>query len=349
MYAFPSHAVCLAPLLWSCGGVAGSQQESPPNRDEPPVVNTTEESLPPAAGTGPDIAQTTTDGGIGSGALPPQDPTAAPSLEQACNLLQSGAAENTATFASTTEALAELEDGAWILCENAGTYPFDGFVVNGGNWHHLRRDTGGFSHLEGFEHEGFMQVVDRSDGGWDTPYQIDFLATAWNWYGASLYAGRLQIQLDGRQPFVWLMQAAVVAAPQDLPFQPGERAGAAACGFGERRMRNVAMTATLATQALRGRWMRCSGEMPAMLEFEGQDNLLIRDQLGVLQSTTTFRFANELPDPGNLPGTLLMSLGSLDGIEVFNVALSETPLKLYFAVPAPDRERMLVSIYSALP
>jgi hypothetical protein len=46
----------------------------------------------------------------------------------------------------------------------------------------------------------------------------------WNWYGA-LYPGRLQIQLDGRLPFVWMVQAAVVAAPQELPFEPANALG----------------------------------------------------------------------------------------------------------------------------
>ena len=50
----------------------------------------------------------------------------------------------------------------------------------------------------------------------------------------------------------------------------------------------------------------------------------------------------------NLPGTLLLSLGSLDGIEPFTVALSETPLKLYLAVPDANHEELLVSIYTAL-
>jgi hypothetical protein len=35
-----------------------------------------------------------------------------------------------------------------MLCENAGT-TFDGFVVTE-DWHYLRRDASGFSHLEGF-------------------------------------------------------------------------------------------------------------------------------------------------------------------------------------------------------
>jgi len=349
------HSVWLALSLWSCGGVVETRQESPPDRDERPVVSTSGDTPAPAAGTSPQSAFPSAGGSSASATdptpqLPSPGPTAPPSLEQACSVFQNGApSDGPAPFASSSDALAALQDGAWMLCENAGTYPFDGFVVSGEYWHHLRRDASGFSHLEGFGHEGFMQVVDRGDGGWDAPYQIDFLATAWNWYGASLYPGRLQIQLDGRLPFVWMVQAAVVAAPQELPFEPGERAGAAACAFGERGMRNVAMSATVATQALSGRWLRCSGELPEVLEFEGRDTLLIRDQQGALQSTTTFRFGNELPDTGNLPGTLFLSLGSLDGIEAFNVALSETPLKLYLTVVSPDRERLLVSIYTALP
>jgi hypothetical protein len=145
------HAVWLALLSWSCGGLAGRREESSPNRDERPVVSTAEDTLAPAAGTRRESALPSADSPSASATdptpqLPTPGPTGPPFLEQACTMFQRGTpSDEPARFASTADALAELEDGAWMLCENAGTYPFDGFVVSGGTWHHLRRDASGRS------------------------------------------------------------------------------------------------------------------------------------------------------------------------------------------------------------
>jgi hypothetical protein len=114
-------------------------------------------------------------------------------------------------------------------------------------------------------------------------------------------------------------------------------------------MRDVSASVDTAARALAGRWLRCSGPFPSMLEFEGESTLNLLDEYGALIGTTAFSFPNGLPDSANEPGALAMSLGTLNGLDHFVIALSETPRKLYMSAVLSAGEEASVGIYSAAP
>jgi hypothetical protein len=277
-------------------------------------------------------------------------PTALPlGLDEACALLRA-TPEPTLSLPppSSEETLAALQ-GSWMSCDDPPVFPFAGFNVTGSRWQHLLATPNGFEQLDGFQHEGFIQLDEANDSEPGTRYQVAMAAWGWSRGGGFLFPDRLRIQLDGRLPDASLVHVPVSVLPQPLPFQAGERAGAAACAFGERGMRDVSASVDTAARALAGRWLRCSGPFPSTLEFAGESTLNLLADDGALISTTSFSFVNDLPDRVNEPGALAMSLGTLDGLGPFIVALSETPRKLYISAVLSDGEEASVGIYSAAP
>ena len=263
--------------------------------------------------------------------------------------------ESQLQFASDADVLATL-NGTWALCEAPDVYPsFVGVRIENGAWHHIVLGDQGLEERHGFDHEGRVLLYPGFDSG---TYQINLWSLPDYSIGLWLYPEGLRtiqedepaIQRDGE--VLWLtslVRTPLSASPApDLPYSPGQRAGAAACDTPERGMLDASSSAEVALQALAGRWQRCSGALPELLEFDTLGAVRALDEAGAIVLEGQIRFPNGFPDRMNTPGTLLIDMSLPVFSDTYSVAFSETPRKLLLKTYI-DGLQPLVTVYSAVP
>jgi hypothetical protein len=223
--------------------------------------------------------------------------------------------------------------GTWILCDGPSFHDFAGVVIEGGNWHHLVASDAGLVERYGFGHEGEVLLHAPYDAR--DAYQIDLSSFATAALALSAYPEglRASFYVDELHPTFTtsLVRMPVTAGPPELLFSPGQSAGAAGCATGERGLVDVASSLESTLRALQGRWHRCSGALPAELEFDDAGGVRALDEAGAAGLEGSVRFPNGFPDTFNLPGTLVMDLALPLFSFTYTVAFSETPRKLFLS------------------
>lgn len=267
-----------------------------------------------------------------------------PALEAECApaaAFTSASAQYTA-FSSAAEAAA-APVGNWIRCRDAGGSPHAGLQVSAdGTWRHAIWESDRFVIQRGLTHEGIVRPpIDTSENnGRPGFYQVDLagdLATR----ATRIWGDRMIVSdlASNAPPEAVYVRTSRPFAERPVPFQPRERAGAAACAHPEEGIVEMASSTEL-TPILAGRWTLCSGNLLdelAGIHFEGADSVTLTYAGPTPPRTTTYRVST---NPGPFPGIRSATLILADDT-TWEVILSERPLKIFLTTPPseahPDR------------
>lgn len=289
----------------------------------------------------------------------------APELEQACAAVR-GAALDRGTqqhFASPAEAGAAIE-GTWVTCDGNENDTFAGMVIQDGHWHHLVRKGDVFEAQRGFEHEGAVEV--RSLSAPDDPESLGYsvqLTGQWGDLGLSLFPEGLRGYVYTWGQIGWspwttsLVRVPVEVSEPTLPQAPDGRAGESACATGESGV--LALRSSDADPVLPfvGRWQRCSGPFPELLEFDAQGGMRVLSESGEVlsESYAPMEFVTDIPEDQPPMMVFTAQLDYFGG--QYTALFSETPRKLWLGISRDvghsrepnDSYAVFAGVYSAVP
>ncbi|HKU44428.1 MAG TPA: hypothetical protein VJR89_39985 [Polyangiales bacterium] len=239
-----------------------------------------------------------------------------------------------ATFASE-QALRESLAKRWVVCSGTARVDprFAGFEIHAdGRWHELRVEDGELVAVQGFGHEGHvarnvfgddfnLAILDWLPGGYEFAYA-----------GLSSDGNSLSIQaqpVDSELDATFQATDLPVRYPP-LPYEPGARAGLAACAAPEADVVSRPASESELRAQLAGRWSFCRGALGthyAGIEFSANaaeyallDAGGARVERGKLQIIDT--------SDQNGPGVFQLNIKAAKRTVVLHPVIASTPLKM---------------------